>query len=212
MYYTCTNEDVLFTRYCYCKGQTGQTRKWNSIRLGKSLQETLAQHLHDNAGVPIGKCGIEENRAISNCPRRLPDTRCSIIYKGPESEKKIYLYLHDDHYDVITSMPTFLSKKLLLYKNVPQDMTIKERHRCNNICYACRKIHEVSTDNWIHCDDCNRYFRGPECFALHQKTVKGNSTCTIYRCTGCKKTINKKINKNTQVWTNVLRRLQRLFR
>jgi hypothetical protein len=33
-----------------------------------------------------------------------------IVYHGPTAEKKIYLYYHDNHYDVITSMTAFLSR------------------------------------------------------------------------------------------------------
>ena len=33
-----------------------------------------------------------------------------IVYHGPTADKKIYLYYHDNHYDVITSMTAFLSR------------------------------------------------------------------------------------------------------
>jgi hypothetical protein len=33
-----------------------------------------------------------------------------IVYLGPTADNKIYLYLHDNHYNVITSMTAFLSR------------------------------------------------------------------------------------------------------
>ena len=44
----------------------------------------------------------------------------SIIYKGPDRDKPIYLYLNNQHYDLIISMPALLGKKLLLF-------TLRER-------------------------------------------------------------------------------------
>ena len=34
----------------------------------------------------------------------------AVIYKGPNAEKKIYLYYHDGHFDVITEMTAFLGR------------------------------------------------------------------------------------------------------
>ncbi|CAC5374270.1 unnamed protein product [Mytilus coruscus] len=80
-----------------------------------------------------------------------------IIFQGPEAEKKIYLYFHDEHFDVITSMPAFLSRSYYCHtcKNGYQH---KEEHRCNNICTSCHKLHEKTEEDWIYCSDCNRHF------------------------------------------------------
>jgi hypothetical protein len=43
---------------------------------------------------------------------------------------------------------------------------------CNNVCHACRKVHEeVETVDWLHCGECHRFFRGQECFDLHKVTT-----------------------------------------
>lgn len=34
----------------------------------------------------------------------------AIIYEGPKKDKQIYLYLHQNHYDIITSVSAFLGK------------------------------------------------------------------------------------------------------
>ncbi|XP_045211635.2 uncharacterized protein LOC123563108 [Mercenaria mercenaria] len=78
----------------------------------------------------------------------------------------------------------------------------KDKHACNNICSSCRKVHEKNDLNeWIHCQICNRYFQGQECFDLHAKiTYKGNSTCkTYYRCAECSTTIKRKMHKKDHV-------------
>ncbi len=177
-------------------------RKWNNIRLGFEPQGKLAKQLHENAGVTVGKCGIGEIQKFQDV---LPDYQLhvlsknhfnAIIYSGPEAEKKIYLYHHDEHYDIITSMAAFLARNYFCTKcNKGYDH--QEDHKCNNVCHACRKVHELSEDHWIQCETCHRFFRGPECFDLHQQTtVKGNSTCKcIYRCQDCGKTVNKKLDK-----------------
>ena len=50
----------------------------------------------------------------------------------------------------------------------------------------------------FECENCNQFFLGQQCFDLHIRvTSKGNSTCkSIYRCTDCGKTVNKKMDKN----------------
>ena len=114
-------------------------------------------------------------------------------------QKKIYLYYHDNHYDIITSMSGFLSWNYYC-THCNKGYSNKGDHKCNLVCHACRKVHE-ETDvvvGWIGCEKCHRFFKGERCFALHEKvTAKGNSTClAIYRCTNCEKTVNKKMDKN----------------
>lgn len=120
----------------------------------------------------------------------------SIIYEGPEAESKIYLYHHDEHYDVITSMPAFLNRNYYCH-SCHKGYQHKEQHRCNNVCSSCHKIHEESEEDWIYCADCNRYFKGTNCYELHKKsTTNGTSTCkSYYRCKKCNQTVNKKMHK-----------------
>lgn len=87
--------------------------KWENIRKGGKIQTDLAKKLHFEANVPLKRCGIEE---IKRFQAVLKDYQIhvvskehfnAIIYEGPVADKKIYLYLHDDHYDVITTMSGF---------------------------------------------------------------------------------------------------------
>ena len=81
----------------------------------RPMQTRFAQELHQNAGVPLGPCGIEEAKQFQ---AYLADNQISIvskeygnkiIYAGPEKDKKIYLYMHNNHYDVITKMLGFFA-------------------------------------------------------------------------------------------------------
>jgi hypothetical protein len=90
--------------------------QWNSIQRYRRIQEELALELHTKAGVPLHQCGIED---VKTFQRFLVGYQIhvisreyfnEIVYHGPTAEKKIYLYYHDNHYDVITSMTAFLSR------------------------------------------------------------------------------------------------------
>ena len=80
--------------------------------------------MHERANVPLGVCGIDE---IKRFQAILPgyqihvmshDHFNAMIYTGQEADHKIYLYMHDNHYDVITSMAAFF--KLISVLNVIQ--------------------------------------------------------------------------------------------
>ncbi len=130
--------------------------KWNSIRLGWDTQRQMAEQLHEDTSVPIGRCGVPE---IKKFQAVLGGYQIHVVskellnsfqYVGPSAEKKIYIYYHDEHYDVITSMPAFLNKSYFC-ANCRIGYDHKEMHKCNNACHACYKIHETTVWEWIHC-------------------------------------------------------------
>ena len=80
-----------------------------------TMQARLALELHQNANVPLGPCGIDEAKQfqayladyqINIVSKEFGD---KIIFSSPEKEKKIYLYMHNNH-DVITKMPGFFPR------------------------------------------------------------------------------------------------------
>ncbi|CAC5384163.1 unnamed protein product [Mytilus coruscus] len=176
--------------------------KWEDIRKGRLIQKQLAIELHDKANIPLKACKIEDikqfQRAMNDCQIHIVSQQHfnGIIFQGPEAEKKIYLYHHNEHCDVITSMPAFLNRSY--YCNICQKRyQHKEEHKCNNICTSCHKIHEIVNQEWLYCKDCNRYFQGDVCFQLQaKKTSQGRSTCTsYYRCKECGQSMNRKMHK-----------------
>ena len=75
----------------------------------RPMQTRLAQELHANADVPLSRpCGIEEAKQFQVYLTEYQinivwkEYNNNIIYSGPEKDKKIYLYMHNNHYDVIT--------------------------------------------------------------------------------------------------------------
>ena len=93
-------------------------KKYRSITDSRwSMQTRLAKELHEKAEVPLWACGLNEVKQfqiyLSDYQINIvsKEHQNSILYSGPESEKRIYLYFHNDQYDVITSMPAFFARK-----------------------------------------------------------------------------------------------------
>lgn len=205
------NDDLCCARAIItAKAKIDHHEKWNSIRFGCDIQRQLAMQLHSDAKIPPGKCGLDEieqfQKILINYQINVVSKEHfnGIIYTGPDVDNKIYLFFHDGHFDVITSMAGFLSRSYYCTKCC-KGYNTKEAHKCNDICYACRKIHKSSEEESISCNKCNRHFRGRECFNLHRRlTTKGNSTCSlIYRCKDCNSTVNTKLSKKQHICGNV---------
>ncbi|CAB4039778.1 Hypothetical predicted protein [Paramuricea clavata] len=84
----------------------------------RAIQTRLARELHHKAAVLLGSCGLDE---VKRFQTYLSDYQInivskehqnSLIYVGCDQEKRIYLYLYDNHYDVITTMPGFLARSM----------------------------------------------------------------------------------------------------
>ena len=88
------------------------------------------------------------------------------IYSGPEASKHIYLYAHNSHYDVITSMPTL--KKY--WHTCKKGYDKIEDHLCSDICKLCY-TQNCPITNWVHCSDCNCFFKSQECYDQHKARV-----------------------------------------
>ena len=123
-----------------------------------AMQTRMAQELHTNADVPLGRCGIEEaNRflmylteyQINIVSKEYSD---KIIYNGPEKEKIIYLYMHDNHYDVITKMPGFFARNYYCHE-CKKAYDNWEDHLCPNTCKCCGSRPLCPGLSWIVLDD-----------------------------------------------------------
>ncbi|GBO22008.1 hypothetical protein AVEN_233917-1 [Araneus ventricosus] len=116
--------------------------KYNAIRNGKwPLQKTLALQLHQNSGVPVGACGLDEIKKFEQFLNVQIHVISSenfdkLIYKGVEKTLKLYLWYHDNHYDLIKSMSGFLGKKLYC-SHCDKGYEHYWEHRCENRCDEC---------------------------------------------------------------------------
>ena len=132
--------------------------------LGRA-QERKARELHEAASVPLGPCGIPEVKmfqkhlACYEINIVSADHDNSIIYPPKPTTSKakpIYLYLHGGHYDVITSMPGFLSSAYFCHKcRCAYSNTLG--HLCTGMCKACRSFNcNVNGPKLsLECDQCN---------------------------------------------------------
>ena len=146
----------------------------------RPLQTRLAQELHQNAGVPLGPCEIEQAKQFQ---AYLTDYQISIvskeygnkiIYAGPEKEKKkIYLYMHNNHYDGITKMPGFFARAYYCHACKKAYNNEKE-HRCPSACKCCRFPSNCPEVSWLTCQDCHRLFKSQQCFEQH-KQARGDA-------------------------------------
>ena len=181
--------------------------QWNSIRQGRGIQRELAIDLHKKAGIPIESCGIEEIKQFQSVLLNYQIHVISkehfnaIIYKGPDGGIHIYLYHHNKHYDIITTMTGFLNRNFFCNR-CKKGYDHKERHSCNNPCHFCRKLHPDDQDEaWQYCDICNCKFVNQICFEKHKsKTEQGQSTCELYyRCKDCGQLINRAKHRKPHV-------------
>ena len=58
---------------------------------------------------------------------------------GPEKDKKIVLYLKDNHFDFIKSLPAFLDKYYFCFKCM-HGYSVFENHPCNDVCKKCKNM------------------------------------------------------------------------
>lgn len=135
----------------------------------------------------------------------------AIVYQGPEAEKKIYLYHHDNHYDVITTMPGFLNRSYFCQK-CQKGYDHKEKHICNEPCYLCHKCHEDQSEYWQYCSTCNRHFKNKTCLQLHAKvSSQGNLSDVLSLPSVFHHSEQKQIETTARVWSQILRHLQNVY-
>ena len=173
-------------------------------------QEKKARELHTVANVPLGPCGIPEvemfQKYLTNYEINIVSGNHdnSIIYPPKPSTNNnvtpIYLYLHDNHYDVITSMPGFLSEHYFCH-TCRQTYSNKLNHLCPGMCKSCRSYDCVVNDP-LGCNECNRWFKSKACYDRHKERVDGaRSICQgIKKCEKCGKSVEvRKLNPKGHV-------------
>ena len=175
------------------------------IRSDKRIQEKEAKKLHVAANVPLGPCGIPEvkmfQKYLTNYEINIVSGNHDngIIYPPEPSTNNnvtpIYLYLHNNHYDVITSIPGFLSKNYFCH-TCRRTYSHKLNHLCPGMCKSCR-AYDCVVNNPMECNECNRWFKSKACYDRHKEPVGGvRSVCQgIKKCEKCVKSVEvRKLN------------------
>ena len=112
----------------------------------------------------------------------------SLMFRGADHEKKLFLVHHENHVDLITQINGFFGKDY--YCNIClKGHNSMESHTCVKKCKSCLQstCSAIDLDATIKCDNCNRFFKNLECFANHRKIPKkGRSLCEkLKTCKDC---------------------------
>ena len=163
-----------------------------------ALQKKKAKELHEKAEVPLGQCGIPEVKKFQEDLMAYEINIVSaehgniIIHPHTPSkihEKRIYLYLHNKHYDVINSMPAFFSRSHFCHTCRKAYQSNLE-HLCPAMCRLCRSF-DCSLEYPVFCEDCNRTSKSQACYDQHKKPIgRGSSVCDgIKKCLQCGRSV-----------------------
>ena len=140
----------------------------NGFNDSRALQRTEAIKLHEDAGVHISDHGntLEDVNTFAKhfgVQINVFDTDYfnEIVHTAnPDSNNIIYLHKDKNHYNVITSMPAFLSKNYYCH-TCKKGYTRRDKHKCPDKCLSCFKAEKHTGDN-IVCGKCNRVFFGEQ--------------------------------------------------
>ena len=143
-----------------------------------TMQTRMAQELHQNANVPLDPCGIEQAKLFQaylfeyqiNIVSK--EYNNNIIYAGPEKDKKIYLYMHNNHYDVITKMPGFFTRNYYCHA-CKKAYDHLENHVCPNECKCCGFFPICPEESWRSGRNCRRQFKSQRCYDQHKQSRGG---------------------------------------
>ena len=177
------------------------------------VQRERAFDLHEAANVPLGPCGLREVRLFQQYLVNYQiivvsgDQNNTIIYPreppaNPNPEKSIYLYYQANHFDVISSLPGFLSKNYFCYICY-KAYDVTTDHLCKGMCRSCRGFGCVIQGNGMTCDECDRLFKNQACYDRHkQQPINGGgrTVCQkIRKCPKCEQSMDvRKIGKPHQ--------------
>ena len=177
----------------------------NLTKPGYRVLEKRAKALHVAANVPLGPCGIPE---VALFQKHLTSYEInivsgnhnnSIIFPPKSSTNRnvtsIYLYLHNNHYDVITKMPGFWDR-CYFCPICKCTYAKKLDHLCPEMCKSCRSYDCVAGET-VNCKECNRSFKSKACYDHHKEPVgRAKSVCqTIKKCEKCGKAMDvRKLN------------------
>ena len=178
---------------------------------GETRQRLKAMDLHLAANVPYGPCGLPQvdlfQKYLTNYEINIVsgNHNDSIIYPSKPSHDDnvtpIYLYFHNEHYDVITSMPGFLSKVYFCHRCSKPYSCIAD-HLCKAMCRSCRSFDCVPDGDGVVCDECKRWFKSKPCYDHHKENLIGTRTvCQLIRkCDKCGKAMDvRRLNPNHHI-------------
>ena len=186
--------------------------KYSQIKDSRGhIQLDRALDLHQAANVPLGPCGMDEvelfQQYLSNYQIIVVsgDHNNSIIYPhkppGTDEKQAIYLYYHDKHFDVITTLPGFLNRSYFCHR-CHKSYSNTCDHVCPAMCGSCRAFGCILEGDGIVCNECDRIFKNQVCYDHHKQPVNagGRSVCEVVRkCEKCGKAMDVRQIKNGHI-------------
>ncbi|KAJ8953532.1 hypothetical protein NQ317_000050 [Molorchus minor] len=113
------------------------------------------------------------------------------MFEGCNNGKKLNLFYHQGHYNVITSLTSaFCAQYYCEECHIPYDH--KTSHRCGGTCPCCQQSPGCPLVMNVKCQECKRSFRGQNCYANHKMvgSLGKNTVCDqITLCEICLKTV-----------------------
>ncbi|GFX27463.1 uncharacterized protein TNCV_4904401 [Trichonephila clavipes] len=155
------------------------------------LLQRRAIALHQKTGVPQGPCGFEKIALFEQYLKIqvivVSTTALNqVCYKGPVREdRRIYLWHHDNYFDVITSPKGFYGSNFFCEECFKPFDHI-ENHHCTMICHVCRSP-SCQIGESKQCSDCDRNTRSDFCFKVHKENG-------LWKC--CKVILRKVCSKS----------------
>ena len=121
-------------------------------------------------------CRITKSTLFQHCFHHFFQTR--------KRQKDLFI-LHDQHYDVIVSMPAFFALKMYCH-TCKKGYDHVTNHLCPDACKLCR-FPNCRVVSWLSCVDCNRLFKSQACFDRHKQNIgNGKSRCASFvKCDKC---------------------------
>ncbi|XP_055918297.1 uncharacterized protein LOC129950379 [Eupeodes corollae] len=173
----------------------------NAIRrdIGKIQTKNALKLINEaHINIPPEGCGIPELKIFQQHLKEYKITVYNhgtkgrdIIFEGDNDEKKkINLIYHNNHFNLITSLTAAFCCSYYC-EDCHEPYNMKSKHRCHKTCPQCQNTPPCpKIAKEINCVDCNRNFRGKNCFDKHKAgNSKGNNICEqVKRCILCLKT------------------------
>ena len=189
------------------KARVDRDRNYNAVRANNTkTQATYAKALYEKANVKEGPCGPEEWQKFQNHLSTYQIIVVSaehgnaIIFQGPSREKKLILFMSNNHYDVITSMPAFVNKSYFCWI-CQRGYNVERDHHCpSTFCHRCEtrdcKDGEEREENQVLCSTCHMQFPNQRCYTLH---INRGICQSRFQCKVCHKVVDKRKRKKSDV-------------
>src|SRR5205085_7676612 len=96
-----------------------------------------------------------------------------LVYAGTDAPKILHLWLHDEHFDVITKMTAFFETAYFC-EHCNKGYTTRMNHQiCPVRCSSCFSSGKCKTELPMReCGRCHRFFHNQQCFGNHLRASK----------------------------------------